>query len=81
MHVFSYLDEAASAAEFRRLFQDNPAMLDRVAEDPDVLPTSCQVVLTSPDDEAARDALMVELQQLPGVHLVDHVPRVRGPGR
>jgi cell division protein FtsX len=63
---FEYHDQAASEAEFRQLFEDNQAMLDRISENPELLPTSYRAVLA---DTARQDIATIEaeLAELPGV--------------
>lgn len=70
---FVYVD--AAAAQARKLFQDNQAMLDRMEEDPALVPSTYRVVLTAAGDQVTTDALTAELQQMPGVLRADPVPR------
>jgi FtsX extracellular domain len=71
--AFVYFDDAATAAEFRALFRDNPEMLDRLAQDPGSIPTSFRVAITGPGDAAATGSLIADLQVLPGVHEVSEI--------
>jgi hypothetical protein len=61
-----YYDRSASAAEYRRLFRDNEAMLERIEERPELLPTSYRTGLASPDQHDLGAAASA-FAELPGV--------------
>lgn len=61
-----YFDENESRAEFERLFRRNQAMLDRIADNPNLLPTSYRVTPSTTDADAIRD-MTARLAGQPGV--------------
>jgi len=65
--AFEYYDVDATLAEYRRIFADNEAMLERLDENPDLVPSSFRIVAITPDDPAVICALADHLQPRPGV--------------
>jgi cell division transport system permease protein len=61
-----YVDQEESQAEFERLFSRNRAMLQRLEENPNLLPTSYRVDPRT-SNGAAINALADQFQTLPGV--------------
>jgi cell division transport system permease protein len=66
----TYLDKAASFAEFKRLFPDQPSLTENVT--PEVLPTSFRVKPRNPDATAVR-SLANSFASRPGVYKVEFV--------
>jgi cell division protein FtsX len=64
-----YLDHEESLVEYRDIFADNDAMLDRIDENPDLLPTSFRFTMPTTDDTVVGDVL-TELGQTDGVQTV-----------
>jgi hypothetical protein len=64
-----YLDHEESLVEYRDIFADNDAMLDRIDENPDLLPTSFRFTMPTTDDTVIGDVL-AELGQTDGVETV-----------
>jgi len=63
---FEYYDREAFLDEARRVFRDNPAMLERIDQSPPQ-GTSFLISVTNPDDRATTDALATDLRSHPGV--------------
>lgn len=63
---FTYLDEEESRREFERLFATNDAMLQRIDERPEIVPTSYRVVPNTVE-RAAVTSLTSQLAAEPGV--------------
>jgi hypothetical protein len=62
-----YVDHQTSLDEARRLFAGNEVMLQRIAEEPELVPTSFRLVLLQAD-LTTTSVLVDELAALPGVH-------------
>ena len=63
---FHYLDDAASREEYQRIFKDNQAMLDRIEENPDLLPNSYRITPVSKETQTIL-SLTEQLRKEPGV--------------
>lgn len=63
---FRFVDKDASREEFSRLFRRNRAMLERIEENPDILPTSFRVDPRTTNTEAI-EALTEQFSTEPGV--------------
>jgi cell division protein FtsX len=69
--AFAFVDQEQSNDELRRLFEDNPEMLERAEHNPDLVPTSYRIV---PAEWTLEDISAVEssLRDMPGVLRVTH---------
>ena len=61
-----FVDDDASRAEYERLFEDNQAMLDRIRENPNLLPNSYRITPVSKETQAIL-SLTEQLRKEPGV--------------
>jgi cell division transport system permease protein len=61
-----FMDDDASRAEYQRIFDDNQAMLDRIEENPDLLPNSYRITPVSKETQAIL-SLTQQLGKEPGV--------------
>jgi cell division transport system permease protein len=61
-----FVDEEESREEFRRLFRRNQAMLDRIEDDPNLLPTSYRVTPTTSDEDTIR-GMTQQFNEMEGV--------------
>lgn len=52
-----YMDPDETRAEYRRIFADDDEMLDRLDENPDLLPTSFRFSVSTADESAIATAL------------------------
>ena len=65
--AYDYVDHQTSLDEARRLFAGHEVMLQRIAEEPELVPTSFRLVLLQAD-LTTTSVLVDELAALPGVH-------------
>jgi FtsX extracellular domain len=63
---YEYWDHAESVAEARRLFSDNAEMLAKIDKDPDLIPASYRVILTSAGLGSAG-RIAADVEDRPGV--------------
>jgi cell division transport system permease protein len=61
-----YVDEDASREEFQRLFRRNQAMLERIEDRPDLLPTSFRVTPTTTEADTVRE-MTAQFNEMAGV--------------
>lgn len=63
-----YFSKDEALAEFRELFADQPALIERVEEDPSVLPASIRIIV----DAGQMVSLQEHLVDTPGIRQVGH---------
>jgi cell division transport system permease protein len=63
---FSFMDTAASTREYKRIFEDNQAMLDRIEENPELLPNSYRITPVNKETQSIL-SLTRQLKEEPGV--------------
>jgi cell division transport system permease protein len=86
---FHFVDTAESEAEYRRLFEDNQAMIERIEENPDLLPNSyritpvskeTQAILSLTDQLREQGGVLKATSALEGVRRVQHMSSVAQTG-
>jgi cell division transport system permease protein len=86
---FHFVDTAESEEEYRRLFEDNQAMIERIEENPDLLPNSyritpvskeTQAILSLTDQLREQGGVLKATSALEGVRRVQHMSSVAQTG-
>jgi cell division transport system permease protein len=84
-----FVDTAESEEEYRRLFEDNQAMIERIEENPDLLPNSyritpvskeTQAILSLTDQLREQGGVLKATSALEGVRRVQHMSSVAQTG-